>query len=132
MKLISELCVVESADEFCDYPEENNINYGYILEIDFEDRDEKTYSIDVIVSDEKYSSDRGDFYPHNNIVEFIVDGVPKGNITENGKDGDNVSFDKLLGGKDVTVEKVYSYEDEVLVTGNYLEGWRLKGCDDAD
>ena len=75
---------------------------------------------------------KNDFYPHNSIEKFIVDGIPKGEITENGEDGDNVSFDKSLGGEEIGVEKVYSYEDEVLVTGNYLDGWILRGFNDEN
>ena len=32
----------------------------------------------------------------------------------------------------IIIEKVYSYEDEVLVTGNYLDGWILRGFNDEN
>jgi len=74
--------------------------------------------MDIIVADEKYSKDENDFYPHNNLVEFIVDKTPKSDICEKG----NVSFDKLLGGNELEITKVYAYEDGALVTGNYFYG----------
>ncbi|MGN0308869.1 MAG: hypothetical protein ACI4DN_11705, partial [Lachnospiraceae bacterium] len=123
---------IEMANVYCEPPEDTNINFGYMLQIELADQKGETYSMDVIVSDEKHSSNREDFYPHNSIVEFIVDNIPKGGVTENGEDGDNVSLDKLLDGEGIIIEKVYSYEDEVLVTGNYLDGWMLRGYNDEN
>lgn len=107
-----------AAEKYCTPAEEGNINFGYKLKVCFQDKDGNSYDMDVIVAEEKNSSDQNDFYPHNNLVEFIVEGSPQDTVTVGG----NVSFDKLLGGSDLEITEVYAYKDGAIVTGNYRDG----------
>lgn len=109
-----------AAEKYCTPAEDGNINFGYKLQVCFQDKDGNSYDMDVIVAEEKNSSDKNDFYPHNNLVEFVVDGRPKDTVTVGG----NVSFDKLLGGSELEITEVYAYKDEAIATGNYRDG----GC----
>lgn len=107
------------AEEYCTPAEEGNVNFGYKLQICFSDKNENEYSMDVVVTTTKASSDINDFYPHDNLVEFVVDGKPKDTITTEG----NVSFDKLLGGSGLEITKVYAYREGAMITG----GWWPQG-----
>lgn len=109
---------ITAASKYCTPAEDGNINFGYKLQICLNDNKGNEYSMDVVVADQKYSKDENDFYPHNNLVEFIVDGNPQNDICEGG----NVSFDKLLGGNNLKIVEVYAYEDGALITGNYRNG----------
>lgn len=81
------------------------------------DEEGKNYDLDVIVVDEKHSEDRNDFYPHNNIVEFVTGN----NINDAILEGGNVSFDKLLCGTQLEIEEVYAYKEGAYITGNYWQ-----------
>ncbi|GFI02890.1 MAG: hypothetical protein HFI44_16180 [Lachnospiraceae bacterium] len=111
------------AEEYCTPAEEGNINYGYKLQVRFEDEDGKSYSMDVIVAEAKGSSDSDEFYPHDHLVEFVVDEKPKGSIVN---EKSNVSFDLLLGGKGLEIKEVYAYKDGAFVEGNYRADYQWK------
>lgn len=111
------------AEEYCTPAEEGNINYGYKLQVRFEDEDGKSYSMDVIVAEAKGSSDSDEFYPHDHLVEFVVDEKPKGSIVN---EKSNVSFDLLLGGKGLEFKEVYAYKDGAFVEGNYRADYQWK------
>lgn len=106
----------EEAKKYCTPPaQEGNINAGYKLQVQLEDSKSNIYTMDVIIADIKSSSDSNDFYTHNHLVEFFVEQKPGENISTGG----NVSFDKLLGGKDLEITKVYAYENGAMMEGNY-------------
>lgn len=111
-----------AAAQFSTPPEEYQENYGYKLQVQFEDKNDDEYKIDVIVTDTKNSKDKNDFFAHNNIVEFVVDDKPKSTVTTGG----NVSFDKLLGGNGVEIKAVYAFKEEPLIIGDWKNGWRDK------
>ena len=96
---------------------EGNINFGYRFLVRLCDEEGKNYDLDVIVVDEKHSEDRNDFYPHNNIVEFVTGN----NINDAILEGGNVSFDKLLCGTQLEIEEVYAYKEGAYITGNYWQ-----------
>lgn len=112
------------ADEYCESAPTGDTNFGFQLQIIFEDDNGENYSMDVIVTDNKASSDPNDPYPHDHIIEFFKEGSLNEDIVEK----DNVSLDKLLGGDGVEVKEVYAYEDGAMVVGNYSEDgyWMLR------
>lgn len=108
-----------SAEEHCIQAKDGNVNFGYKLQVCFEDIDGVSYNMDVIVAETKASSDPKDFYPHNNLVEFVVDGKPKNTVTDS---TGNISYDILLGGNGLEITEVYAYKDGAMITGNYRDG----------
>ena len=112
------------ANLFCTPPENNgDVNKGHKLQICLEDNNGKEYSMDVIIAVSKSSEKNDDLYPHDHLVEFVVDNKPKDTVTVGG----NVSFDKLLGGKDLEITKVYAYRDGAMIAGHW---WPVKYWED--
>ena len=111
-----------NAEKYCAPPENSAyMNKGHKLRVCFQDEKGTDYYMDVVVTVAKNSSDENDFYPHNNIVEFVVDGKPKDTVRD---EKDNVSFDILLGGKGLSVTEVYAYKDGAMIEGSYyFEHW---------
>lgn len=109
---------ITEAKEFCTPPAQYNINAGYKMQVQLEDSQNNVYKMDVIIIEAKGSDDSKDIYTHNNIVEFFVEDKPSENISVEG----NVSFDKLLGGENLEIERVYAYEEGAIIEGNYNNG----------
>ena len=106
------------AEETCTPPAQYNMNAGYKMQVQLEDSQNNVYKMDVIIVEVKGSDDPNDFYTHNNIVEFFVEDEPSENISVKR----NVSFDKLLGGENLEIKRVYAYENGAIVEGNYNKG----------
>lgn len=62
------------AEAYCIHAEFGYQNFGYKLQIRLSDVNGNSYSMDVVVTDVKGSTDENDLYPHDHIVEFFVDG----------------------------------------------------------
>lgn len=107
-----------AADALCTPAPQYNENFGFKLQVQLEDSMGNEKRIDVIIADVKASDDPNDFYTHASIVEFIVEDVPGDAISEGG----NVSFDKLLGGQGLEIERVYAYDNGAMVVGNGYKG----------
>ena len=77
--------------------------------------------MDVVVVEHKDSTVPNDYYSHNNIIEFVVDSKPKGDIVQGG----NVNLDVMFGAKGVEITKVYAYEEGAMIVGTEWQnaGW---------
>ncbi len=107
-----------AADALCTPAPQYNENFGFKLQVQLEDSMGNEKRMDVIIADVKASDDPNDFYTHASIVEFIVEDVPGDAVSEGG----NVSFDKLLGGQGLEIERVYAYDNGAMVVGNGYKG----------
>lgn len=105
-------------DKILNFTSEGKINAGYTYKVELTDSTGANYAIDVLIGSTK--GDSNSYVPHDNVIEFIVDGVPKGSVV--GKNG-NVDYQLLVGANHKTsISKISIYSDSARYTGTEFEG----------
>ncbi len=100
------------------FTSEGTVNAGYAYKVDLTDSSGNDYSINVLIGSTKGDSDS--FIPHDNVIEFIVDGKPKGDILDA---GGNVDYQALVGANNKTsISQISIYPNSVRYTGTEYSG----------
>ena len=121
-KNTAEAMAKNNSGKILNYTSNKTVNVGYTFRVDLMDANGNTYSIDVLMADSK--GDSNSFIPHDNVVEFFVDGKPNSQICSVKEK--NIDYAALVGASSKTsIQSISIYENSARYTGVYAtNGWK--------
>lgn len=100
------------------YTSNETVNVGYTYKVDLTDSLGNDYSINVLIGSTKGESNS--YVPHDNVIEFVVDGSPKGDILDN---GGNIDYQALVCANSKTsISQISIYPNSARYTGTEFTG----------